>query len=76
MRIHDIVGDARFATMTNAEIMRERALGKQIRQEVTVPSEAAKACLDRIRRAMHYPLSRQVQEKRSTQQMDAVKNGQ
>jgi hypothetical protein len=67
VRVHDAVGRERFCTLTNAEIMREVRVKKPLRAEGLKPSgEAAKRCLDRIRSAKGYPLSREVTKKRAT----------
>lgn len=65
--VHNLVGAERFRTLTNAEIMRDPHLKKQLRQYSLKPNEdASKSCLDRIRRAKSYPLSRNITEKRSS----------
>ncbi len=67
LQIHDVVGGERFRTLTNAEIMKEASVKKRLRLDFGLtPGDAAKRCLDRIRHAKGYPLSREIAEKRST----------
>ena len=67
LQIHDIVGGERFRTVTNAEIMKEASVKKRLRFDFGLgPGDAAKRCLDRIRHAKGYPLSREIAKKRST----------
>src|SRR5262249_22929989 len=67
VRVHGIVGEENFRNLTNAEIMRDPGLKKRLRSELQLkPGEdATKCCLDRIRKAMRYPLSREITKKRS-----------
>jgi hypothetical protein len=67
VRVHDAIGRERFCSLTNAEIMRDPTVKKPLRAEGLEPGgEAAKCCLDRIRKANGYPLSRQVSKKRAS----------
>ena len=67
LQIHDLVGGERFRALTNAEIMKEASVKKRLRLDFKLgPGDAAKRCLDRIRQAKGYPLSREIAEKRST----------
>jgi hypothetical protein len=67
VRVYDVIGRERFNSLTNAEIMRDTAVKKPLRAEGLDPgSEAAKRCLDRIRNAKGYPLSREVSKKRAS----------
>ncbi len=67
LQIHDAVGRERFRTLTNAEIMKEVSVKKRLRLDFRLePGDAAKCCLDRIRRAKGYSLSREIAKKRST----------
>ena len=67
LQIHDVVGGERFRTLTNAEIMKEASVKKRLRFDFGLePGDAAKRCLDRIRHAKGYPLSREIAKKRST----------
>jgi hypothetical protein len=65
-RVHDIIGEQNFRALTNTEIMKNRALYGRLRQahKLTL-GDAAKSCLDRIRRAKGYPMSREITKKRS-----------
>jgi hypothetical protein len=67
--VYKIVGEENFRNLTNAEIMRDRTIGSQLKNICKLKSgeDATKACLDRIRRAKGYPLSRDITNKRSTQ---------
>lgn len=67
--VHEAVGERNFKSLTNTEIMRDRNIGKHIKNKFSlkVGAEDTKACLDRIRRAKGYPLSREITNKRSTQ---------
>jgi hypothetical protein len=67
--VHEAVGEKNFKSLTNAEIMRDRNIGKHIKNKFSLKAgaEDTKACLDRIRRAKGYPLSREITSKRSTQ---------
>jgi hypothetical protein len=66
LQIHDVVGGERFRTLTNAEIMKEASVKKRLRLDFGLePGDAAKRCLDRIRHAKGYPLSREIAKKRS-----------
>jgi hypothetical protein len=66
-RLHDAIGSQRFSTMTNAEIMKDSKVKKLLHSEKLEPGgDAAKRCLDRIRHAKGYLLSRQIAEKRSS----------
>jgi hypothetical protein len=68
VRVHDAIGRVRFCGLTNAEIMRDKKVKKPLRDERLVPGgDAAKRCLDRIRNAKSYPLSREVSKKRVSQ---------
>jgi hypothetical protein len=68
VQIHDVVGAERFRTLTNAEIMKEVSVKKRLRADFQLePGDAVKSCLDRIRQAKGYPLSRAVAKKRATQ---------
>jgi len=67
VRVHEAIGRERFCSLTNAEIMRDTNVKKPLRAEGLDPgSEAAKRCLDRIRNAKGYPLSREVSKKRAS----------
>jgi hypothetical protein len=68
-QVHELVGEKNFSTLTNAEIMRDRSLKKQLGVKFgPKPNhDAAKCCLDRIRKATGYPLSREISKKRSSQ---------
>ncbi len=67
LQIHNVVGGERFRTLTNAEIMKEASVKKRLRLDFGLePGDAAKRCLDRIRHAKAYPLSREIAKKRST----------
>jgi hypothetical protein len=66
LQIHDVVGGERFRTLTNAEIMKEASVKKRLRRDFGLePGDAAKLCLDRVRHAKGYPLSREIAKKRS-----------
>jgi len=66
-QIHEVVGGERFRTLTNAEIMKEVSVKKRLRLDFGLRrGDAAKRCLDRIRQAKGYPLSRAIAKKRST----------
>ena len=66
VRVHDAIGSVSFRTLTNAEIMKEAKVKTLFRTEkLKVGSDAAKLCLDRIRRAKGYPLSREIAKQRS-----------
>jgi hypothetical protein len=76
-RVHAAIGPERFKTLTNAEIMREAAAKKCLRDEEIKPgSDAARRCLDRIRSANGYRLSREIAQKRATPNQRTGKNGQ
>ena len=61
--VHDTIGKERFTTLTNAQIMKEPSVKKRLRVDCSLaPGDAAKRCLDRIRQAKGYPLSREVQK--------------
>jgi hypothetical protein len=66
-RVHVMIGSKRFKELTNAEIMKEVSIRKQLKIDFNLaPDEdAAKCCLDRIRRAHNYPLSNEVKKNRS-----------
>jgi len=67
--VHDTIGKERFTTLTNAQIMKEPSVKKRLRVDCSLaPGDAAKRCLDRIRQAKGYPLSREVQKKRANRQ--------
>jgi hypothetical protein len=68
-KVNEIVGEQNFRTLTNAEIMSTRGLRQRLREGVQLsPStDATKSCLDRIRRAQGYPLSREIANRRSVQ---------
>lgn len=69
IRVHDTIGKERFTTLTNAQIMKEPSVKKRLRVDCSLaPGDAAKRCLDRIRQAKGYPLSREVQKKRANRQ--------
>jgi hypothetical protein len=59
-----------FNSLTNGDIMRDANIRRQLRKEhsLKIGEDATKSCLDRIRRAMGYPLSRNITNKRSTPQ--------
>ena len=77
LQIHDAVGGERFRTLTNAEIMKDASVKKRLRVDFQLePGDAAKRCLDRVRHAKGYPLSRAVTKKRATQNQTTDKNGQ
>lgn len=64
-RLHEAIGKENFCTLTNAEIMRDAKVKKLLRAEKLEPSsDAAKSCLNRIREANAYPMSREVSQKR------------
>ena len=66
LQIHDLVGGERFRTLTNAEIMKDPSVKKRLRLDFGLqPGDAAKRCLDRIRDAKGYPLSREIAKKRA-----------
>jgi len=66
VRVHDVIGRERFCTLTNAQIMKEAGVKKRLRVDFQLESaDAAKLCLDRIRRAKGYSLSREIVKKRS-----------
>jgi hypothetical protein len=67
--VHEAVGEKNFKSLTNTEIMHDRNIGKHIKNKFSLKAgaENTKACLDRIRRAKGYPLSREITNKRSTQ---------
>ena len=69
-RIHNVIGRERFRTLTNAEIMREATMKNRLRVDFDLKAggDDTKSCLDRIRTAKEYPLSRQVVKKRSNPQ--------
>ena len=69
-QVHDLVGEKNFSNLTNAEIMRDRLLKKQLREKCNLNTndDATKCCLDRVRNAKGYPLSREVTKKRSSRQ--------
>ena len=76
-QVHEVVGKELFGTHTNAEIMKDVTLKKRLRTECKLTSsDAIKRCLDRIREAKQYPLSREVTKKRATQNQTTGKNGQ
>jgi hypothetical protein len=65
-RVHDVIGSELFSTLTNAEIMRQASLKKPLRAEgLELGGEAAKRCLDRIRNAKGYVLSREIAKRRA-----------
>jgi hypothetical protein len=67
VRVHDAIGRERFCSLTNAEIMKDANVKKPLRAEGLEPGgDAAKRCLDRIRNAKSYPLSREVSKKRAS----------
>jgi hypothetical protein len=75
--VHEIVGEDLFNSHTNAEIMKDVNVKKRLRAECQLTSsDAIKRCLDRIREAKGYPLSREVTKKRATRNHTTVKNGQ
>lgn len=75
--VHEIVGKDLFHTHTNAEIMKDVNVKKRLRAECQFSSnDATKRCLDRIREAKGYPLSREVTKKRAVRNQASVKNGQ
>ncbi len=78
IQIHDLVGAERFRTLTNAEIMKDTTVKQRLRVDFDLEpgSDATKRCLDRIREAKVYPLSREVTKKRAAQNQTTVKNGQ
>ena len=66
-RVHEAIGKENFCTLTNAEIMKDAKVKKLLRAEKLEPSsDAAKSCLNRIREANTYPMSREVSQKRSS----------
>jgi len=68
LKVHGIVGEQNFRTLTNAEIMKSGGVGRRLRNECELRTEdAAKSCLDRIRKACGYTLSRDITKKRSAQ---------
>jgi hypothetical protein len=78
IQVHDVIGGERFRTLTNAEIMKEATVKKRLRTDFDLEpgGDAAKRCLDRIREAKGYPLSREVTKKRAAQNQTTGKNGQ
>ena len=66
--VHTAVGEMNFKTLTNTDTMRDPNIGKQLRKDhkLEAGTDATKSCLDRIRRAKDYPLSREIAKKRST----------
>jgi hypothetical protein len=75
--VHDIITEKIFRTLTNAEIRRDPHLKKRLRIDCQwMSGDAAKACLDRIRKKKAYPLSRQITNKRSSHLEATVRNGQ
>jgi hypothetical protein len=66
-RVHEVIGQERFRTLRNAEIMRDPTVKKRLRVdfELEAGRDDTKSCLDRIRAAKEYPLSRQIVKKRS-----------
>ncbi len=75
--VHEVVGKDLFNSHTNAEIMKDVTVKKRLRAECQLTSsDAIKRCLDRIREAKGYPLSREVTKKRATQNQTTGKNGQ
>jgi hypothetical protein len=66
--VHAAIGPKRFNELTNAEIMRDPGIKKRLNTEFNLaPTEdAAKCCLDRIRKAQNYPLSNKIKENRSS----------
>jgi hypothetical protein len=67
LQIHDLVGGERFRSLTNAEIMKQTSVKKRLRLDFGLgPGDAAKRCLDRIRDAKGYALSREIAKKRAT----------
>jgi hypothetical protein len=68
--VHNAVGRSNFHNLTNSEIMRDANLGRKLKKEYKLQSgtDATKTCLDRIRRAKGYPLSRAITNKRSGEQ--------
>ena len=68
-RVHNAVGEERFRTIRNAEILKESDVKKVLQAEHLRPgSDAAKCCLDRIRQTKGYLLSSEIRKKRSKQQ--------
>lgn len=69
-RVHNVIGSERFRTLTNAEIMREATMKKRLRVdfELEAGGDDTKRCLDRIRTAKGYSLSREIVKKRSNPQ--------
>lgn len=64
--VRGAVHEENFRAFTNADI--SRILKAVLREFGLKPGEdMTKACLDRIRRAKGYPLSREIRNKRSTQ---------
>jgi hypothetical protein len=64
--VQNIVGEKRFRTLTNSEIMKDPDVKKRLRVDAKLqPGDAAKRCLDRIRHAKGFPLSREIKEKRA-----------
>jgi hypothetical protein len=67
LQVHAIVGERVFRNLTNREIMKDLGLKRRLRTECKLNlGDAAKSCLDRIRNAKGYPLSREIAKKRST----------
>ncbi len=65
-RVRNAIGRESFLNRTNAEITRDANVKKLLRAEkLEAGTDAAKNCLDRIRKAERYPLSREIVEKRS-----------
>ena len=54
--IHKAIGEKNFTTLTNAESIKDRTIGTQLRQKFTrrAGGDALKSSLDRIRRAKDY----------------------
>jgi hypothetical protein len=68
-RVHKVIGEERFRTLTNAEIMKESQVKKALHAEgLNKGSDAAKCCLDRIRETKGYLMSSEIRKKRSNQQ--------
>ena len=65
--VHDIVTGEHFRTLRNSEIMQSRPIALRLQKECKFQSRsnALKCSLDRIRKKKGYPLSREVENKRS-----------
>lgn len=66
--VHKFLGEQMFCTLTNAQIMADSSLRKTLREKHRLdPGDAAKSCLDRIRKNKGYPISSEIKKKRSSE---------